>query len=101
LLEVRRKVSAPALTEEALAALCDEVPDAGYFEDRLSALRECLRGLAPRARELVWLRYHGELGSLEIATKLTWKEPAVRVALSKARTFLRECVQRQLAGGTP
>ena len=97
----RRKVSAPGLSEEALAALCDDAPDENYFADRLPALRECLRKLAPRARELVMLRYHGELGSQEIATKLSWKEPAVRVALSKARVFLRDCVQGQLAKGTP
>ena len=48
---------------------------------------------ANRARELVWLRYHGELGSQEIAAKLAWKEPAVRVALSKARTFMRSSLR--------
>ena len=101
LFEARRKASAPGLSEEALAALCDDAPDENFFAERLPALRECLRKLAPRARELVMLRYHGELGSQEIAAKLSWKEPAVRVALSKARVFLRECVSGQLAKGTP
>lgn len=53
LFEARRKASAPLLTEEALAVLCEEAPDEDYFAERLPALRECLRELAPRARELV------------------------------------------------
>ena len=97
LLEARRKATAPALTEEAIIALSEDAPDDSFFQERLPALRECLRRLAPRARELVWHRYHGELASKEIADRLDWKEPAVRVALSKARTFLRDCVQSQLS----
>ncbi len=99
LFEARRKSSAPALTEEALALLCEEAPDVSFFDERLSVLRNCLHQLAPRARELVWHRYHGEMASEEIARQLKWKETAVRVALSKARMFLRDCVQRQLRKG--
>ena len=99
LFEARRKATTPALSGEAMIALCDDAPDDSFFQARLGALRECLGKLAPRARELVWLRYHGELPSQEIAARLTWKEPAVRVALSKARVLLRDCVQAQLAKG--
>jgi RNA polymerase sigma-70 factor (ECF subfamily) len=101
LFEARRRATSPTLTEEALAALCDDAPDEAFLQERLPALRECLRRLAPRARELVWLRYHSELASETIARQLEWKEPAVRVALSKARAFLRDCVQGQLAKGQP
>jgi RNA polymerase sigma-70 factor (ECF subfamily) len=99
LFEARRKATSPALSEAALNALCDDTPDDSFFQARLGALRECLQTLAPRAKELVWLRYHSELASQEIADRLAWKEPAVRVALSKARVFLRECVQGRLAKG--
>lgn len=99
LFEARRKATAPALSEEALAALCDDAPAEAFFQERLGALQDCLPRLAPRARQLVWLRYHGELALQEIATRLAWKEPAVRVALAKARAVLRDCVQRQLAKG--
>jgi len=99
LLEARRKATAPALTEEAIIALSEDAPDESFFRERLPALQECLRKLAPRARELVWQRYHGELASGEIARQLGWKEPAVRVALSKARVFLRTCVEKQLSKG--
>ena len=99
LFEARRKASACVLTDQALTALCDNAPDESFFQERLGLLRGCLKKLAPRARELIWLRYHGELTSQDIADKLKWKEPAVRVALSKARSFLRRCVQGQLARG--
>ena len=33
LFEARRKASVPALTEEALAALCHETPDESYFAE--------------------------------------------------------------------
>lgn len=101
LFEARRKATSSALSEEALTVLCYDAPDDSFFQARLGALRECLQSLAPRAKELVWLRYHGELPSQEIATRLGWREPAVRVALSKARVVLRDCVQGKLAkGGT-
>ena len=99
LFEARRKAASPGLSEAALAALCEDAPDDTYFQARLGALRACLGKLAPRAKELVWLRYHGELATQEIASRLVWKEPAVRVALAKARVVLRECVQAQLAKG--
>ena len=101
LFEARRKAASPGLTEEALAALCQDAPDESFFQERLGALQGCLQKLAPRARELVWLRYHAELPSQDIAQRLEWKEPSVRVALAKARLFLRACVERQLAKGQP
>ncbi len=101
LMEARRKATRPAISEEAIAAVCENAPEEGFFQERLPVLQECLRRLAPRARELVWLRYHGELGSQEIAGRLEWKEPAVRVALSKARAFLRACMERGLAEARP
>ncbi|CAN5148841.1 hypothetical protein BH23VER1_BH23VER1_09840 [soil metagenome] len=100
LMEARRQATRPALSEEPVAALCDDAPDEAFFHERLAVLRGCLDTLAPRARELVRLRYHGELGSRSIAERLQWKEPAVRVALSKARAALRKCVHSQLAKGS-
>lgn len=96
LLEARRRASRPVLSEAAMVALCEDVPEEAFSDERLGALRECVGRLAPKARELVWLRYHGELGSAEIAAKTGWKDGAVRVALTKARGFLRQCVRRQV-----
>ena len=74
-----------------------EVVDEGYFEQQVSAMQRCLDRLAPRARELVWLRYHGAKMPEQIAREVGWSVNAVRVALSRARTVLRKCVEHQLA----
>ncbi len=95
--EARRQASRPVLSDEAIAALCEDAPDEAFFHERLAALRSCMGKLAPRAREVVMLRYHSELSSQAIADRVAWKESAVRVALSKARASLRKCVGGQLA----
>ncbi len=99
LMEARRKIMNPGLTEETLNLLCDEAPDNSFFQRRLPALRECLNRLAPKARELLQHRYHDEWDATKIAQQLGWNEPSVRVALSKARAFLKGCVQTQLTRG--
>lgn len=64
----------------------------------LDALRRCLRRLAPRARELIDLRYWSNLSPADIATRLGWGSAAVRVALSKARRTLEDCMRRDQLG---
>ncbi len=65
---------------------------------RLRFLRECLGGLGAKARQIVELRYHGKRSMREIAADVSWKEAAVKVALSKARRALAACVKGKLAG---
>jgi RNA polymerase sigma-70 factor (ECF subfamily) len=92
----RRRAKAGALSDEVLETLAAAAPDEAFFDVRLRALRGCLERLAPRAQEIVRLRYHGERGPEEIARLLAWTPNAVSVALSKARGWLRDCVRRQL-----
>jgi RNA polymerase sigma-70 factor, ECF subfamily len=94
-----RRAGAVDLSEETIEALVASVPEEDPFESQLQLVRKCLDGLAPRAREIVRLRYHGEHGPEEIARRLEWSCNAVNVALSKARALLRECVQRRLKEG--
>jgi RNA polymerase sigma-70 factor (ECF subfamily) len=91
------------LAEDVIELLhADEAVDASEWQDRVDALRRCLGRLAPRARELVSKRYHGAQMPGEIATAIGWTVNAVRVALTRARTALRECMERQLnPGGEP
>ncbi len=70
------------------------------WQDRVDALRRCLGRLAPRAKELVWRRYHGAQMPEQIATGIGWTVSAVRVALTRARGVLRECMERQLNAGS-
>jgi RNA polymerase sigma-70 factor (ECF subfamily) len=90
----------PALLDpealEAVAAVAGEEDDA--WAPKREALEQCLKRLAPRAREILELRYSDEhLPPPEIASRLSWTVGAVHVALSRARKFLQECTRRRLA----
>jgi RNA polymerase sigma-70 factor (ECF subfamily) len=65
--------------------------------DRVSPLLECIEELAPKAREVLRLRYFAEHGPAEIATILGRTVAGVNATLVKARETLRECVSRKLA----
>ena len=63
---------------------------------RGAALSLCLERLAPKARNLLWRRYSRQETSDEMAEGSGMTSTAVRVALSKARAFLRDCVAAEL-----
>ena len=83
------------LSAEVLDTLAAEAPAEGAPESHLFALRACLDRLAPRAREVVRLRYHEEQAPGAIAARLAWGVNAVHVALARARVALRQCVEKQ------
>lgn len=93
------KRSVPLLSAEVLEVLADAAPEAdGLLMPRYEALQSCLQQVAPRAREMVALRYADPpLTPRQIARQLSWTANAVRVALARARKFLLECVERRLA----
>jgi RNA polymerase sigma-70 factor (ECF subfamily) len=96
-LEARRRLNDPrAITEEAIEALAEDVPEPMFFEEQIDAMRSCLERLAPRAKQIVWLRYHGGLSCEDVGRQVGWGAAAVRVALAKARNVLRTCVEFQL-----
>lgn len=74
-----------------------DIPDEATTVHHVSLLQTCLNRLAPKARELVWLRYHNVQKPEQIAERVGWTPNAVNVALARARTFLRECLEHQLA----
>jgi len=76
-----------------------EPVDESRWQQRVDALRRCLDRLAPRAKELVWRRYHGAQMPEQIATGIGWTVNAVRVGLTRARGVLRECMEKQLKAG--
>ncbi|MBY0528356.1 MAG: sigma-70 family RNA polymerase sigma factor [Gemmataceae bacterium] len=93
------KRSIPLLSAEVLEVLADAAPASdGLLMPRYEALQDCLKQVAPRAREMVALRYADPpLTPRQIARQLSWTANAVRVALARARKFLLECVERRLA----
>ena len=85
------------LEDDVVALLHDSAPaDEATFKRQVAALQRCLGKLAPRARELVTLRYHEGRMPEQIATTVGWTVNAARVALTRARTFLRDCMEQQL-----
>ncbi|HRI15819.1 MAG TPA: RNA polymerase subunit sigma-70, partial [Verrucomicrobiota bacterium] len=77
-----------------VATACDEA--APEIERRGRALRECLKLLQGHATELLRLRYEETLEPAAIAGRIRMAVGAVRVALSRTRASLRECIERRL-----
>lgn len=63
---------------------------------RYQLLEICLEGLKGRSREVIEQRYKLGQSISAIALALAWKPESVKVALSRARQWLRDCVQRKL-----
>jgi RNA polymerase sigma-70 factor (ECF subfamily) len=83
---------------EVIAALsAQDGAEDWHMEQQIAKLRLCLESLAPRAREIVELRYQQAHNPPEIARRVNWSVDAVHVALSKARVTLRDCISRKLA----
>lgn len=63
---------------------------------RMKLLIDCVQGLNGRSREVI-NGFYRELKSLkELAASLCWKESSTKVALSRARKTLAECVEGKL-----
>ena len=83
---------------ESVALAAGEADD--EWAERKQALARCMEQLAPRAREIVEMRYSDEQAApQEIAARIRWSVNAVHVALSRARKFLQECTSRRLSLG--
>ena len=86
-----------ALDEEVGDALCaTAVEEEWQPEEELRLLARCKEELAPQARRVIDLRYEQAHRPPEIAQRMEWSVNAVNVALARARSALRECVDRQL-----
>jgi RNA polymerase sigma-70 factor (ECF subfamily) len=59
---------------------------------RQDLLQECLKSLAPKSREVIDRRYGEDLSVKDIADRMDWTVPSVKVALARARKALSECV---------
>ncbi len=83
---------------ETLAASAGQQDD--VWEERRAALTDCIQQLAPRARQILEMRYADQpVAPPKIAERMSWTVNAVNVALARARKFLQECTRRHLAGG--
>lgn len=92
----RRRKARTMIKAEVLEALQAACPEDFASDRKLNALARCMAQLAPRAREIIQLRYQHEHGPGEIAQMLARSVNSINVALAKARIALRECVDHQL-----
>ena len=93
---LRQRKRATVLSEVAIIALTEDAPDPEVMAEREQALDRCVERLTPKARDLLWRRYARRQSSEEMAAAAGMTSTAVRVALTKARAFLRDCVGAEL-----
>jgi RNA polymerase sigma-70 factor, ECF subfamily len=93
---LRRRSRSQALSEEVIEALCSVEPEPLFDDSRVAILQQCLEQLAPKARQMMYLRYYGEHSPSQIARLVSWTPNAVRVALSRARSVLQDCLERRI-----
>lgn len=79
---------------DALSAERHEFP--GEVDARLGILTACIEELAPQAKRSINLRYRNDHLPPEIASRMNCTVQSVNVTLSRARSFLRDCVQRKM-----
>ena len=86
------------LSPETIELLCEAKPEDEpfYAGDDHKHLAHCLEKLSPRMREMVTLRYQDNIAPGLIAEKLAWTSDAVYVALSRARSLLRRCLDANI-----
>jgi len=86
------------LSDHLLNKLAEEITTMINEEDYLQALEACMAKLTRNQRELIEARYLPE-HSLEMHAQITGrKASALRVALLRIRSALRECVENSLQG---
>lgn len=84
------------LSESVLDAVLHDESPAQSWDQRLEFLNRCLKKLAPRAREVIELRYFSDLDPPEVADSINWSTGSVNVALTRARQVLAQCVQAEI-----
>lgn len=97
----QHKRAADRFSVEVLETLAASAPEEPFDESKLAVLPLCVERLAPQARRILDLFYEHEHKPQEIARLVNWTPQAVSVALSRARRFLRECIDQQLRSETP
>jgi RNA polymerase sigma-70 factor (ECF subfamily) len=100
----RRSSRRARLQRAALAEMLAELsgydePDRGDAQVEV-ALRQCVEHLPKESRRMVKLRYEDELPSLTIAEQLGSTSEAIRIALFRIRSALRNCLVQRLAAAT-
>ncbi len=81
---------------EHVRELAEQSELAPRWEDETVALRKCLESLPKKSRTLVDLHYFGKISTPDIAKELSMKTEAVRQAICRIRSSLRQCIESTL-----
>jgi len=65
-------------------------------QDRMKALMECITRLSGRSRDVIVGFYQQRQSIQQLAEGLAWQANSVKVALSRARKMLADCIQVRL-----
>jgi len=90
------------LTIETLDALADETENDPFCAakeltlQKVQALKKCTQVLSPRNQDYLRLRYEEGLKPAAIAQRFGLKPETIHHALSKSRSFLKNCVETNL-----
>ena len=83
-------------SEEVMESLAGSNDPGPGPDDRLDLLDDCIDELPPSMRRMIQMRYQGKRKPAAIAERVGWSVEAVYVALSRARTALRDCLNFKL-----
>ncbi|MCB1130651.1 MAG: sigma-70 family RNA polymerase sigma factor [Verrucomicrobiae bacterium] len=88
----------PLLFEsDVVERLADAAPDFSANDERMRHLQACIEKLAPHSRRAMELHYQHGHPPRDVAPAMGWSVNAVRVALSRARAAVRECIEQRMA----
>lgn len=95
----RLPVAFPPETIEKIVEAYGATEDSGG--ERAEALRECVRRLPDKSRQIIELRYEDCLSGRQLARKLGRSVDAVYQTLSRIRRGLEDCIRQRLNHSTP
>jgi RNA polymerase sigma-70 factor (ECF subfamily) len=85
-----------AMTEIVCQAFEENEELLDRHQDRMKALMKCLTRLTGRSRDVIVGFYQQRLSIQQLAETLAWQANSVKVALSRARKMLADCIQVRL-----
>jgi RNA polymerase sigma factor (sigma-70 family) len=94
----RDRVGQPSGTMEEVIAQAFEENEAVLELQKLrfQCLLECIQSLSGRSRELIEGFYGRRKSLRDLAADMAWQEDSVKVALSRARKTLADCIKGRL-----
>lgn len=87
------------LGQDVIELLAEAAPDQAYSTEYIKALHQCVDALSPAAKRVIKLRYNEGMKPARIAEDLDLSPATVYVSLSKARSLLKNCVNKRLKLG--